>query len=938
MKKPQLPKNESERLEALFKYQVLDTEAEPIFDSLVKLAASVCGTKIALVSLVDRERQWFKAKFGIDAIETPRDVSYCGHAILNDEVMVVEDAKLDDRFFDNPLLTGEPHVRFYAGAPLVTPDGFKIGTLCVIDSEVKKLSTEQVQVLKDLSRHCIDVLEQRLLLKNSEFTNEQAKDIQEISKTGGWLLDVKTQKTLWTSEIYKIYGYDDEIPTNVELGLSNYLPHEQEKLKGLLKEVLEKQKAFDVDLQFIDVKGRAKWVRSIGRPVVNDSGEVAFIKGVFQDITEKKQKELILEETKTYLDLALTGANLGVWDWFLTDNSVRFDKRWAEMLGLDFNTLKMELSTWQDRVHPDDLADCFKDIQAHLKGETEFYKNVHRMKHLDGHWVYILDQGKISERDTLGNPVRFTGTHLDITQLERGKKKISLLYERSPLGFAFCDMQGKLLEFNQKYLDITGYAKDELLQLSYWDLTPVEYKQEEEKILKQLTEKGFYNNYRKKYKQKNGSLIDVELSGFIVEDFDGKKGIWSLIEDITERKQMEDKAKEHAKFASLGQLAAGVGHEINNPLAIIRGYLIKMKKTLPEDLFKQNLGVLEMIEKMDYAVDRIENIVKGLRTYSRQDEKNLVPFFIKDRIEDTLWMLKEIYQGLGISLDLYLKGDFSAAKVLGSAGKLQQILVNLLANAKDAVEKSENKKIELVLEYKRAGLQLTVKDSGCGMTEEVKARIFDPFYTTKEINKGTGIGLSLVQNFVQDMRGEIGVNSALGKGSEFIIWLPLYEESQLKGLAGKTNGTGPLSKKESIQETETDFSNLRVLIVDDELIILEMLSDVLRAMGFYVQTVSLPSMAIKILAKNPFNFDILITDLYMPEMSGIDLVERIHVMGIKKLKKFIASGGVDLEESMKSLMDEGLLDGLLLKPFDETQIREIFLAKGLLWSKKKKAS
>ena len=119
------------------------------------------------------------------------------------------------------------------------------------------------------------------------------------------------------------------------------------------------------------------------------------------------------------LNLALDGASLGIWDWDLRDNSVQFDHRWCEMIGLDPATTEMHLKTWEARVHPDDLAGAYRDIQAHIEGRTARYENIHRMQHTNGSWVYILDRGRISGRDETGKPIRFTGTHFDVTATER---------------------------------------------------------------------------------------------------------------------------------------------------------------------------------------------------------------------------------------------------------------------------------------------------------------------------------------------------------------------------------------------------------------------------------------------------------------------------------------------------------------------------------------
>ena len=161
MKKPDPHSREVERLLALESYDVLDTQAEDAFDDIVQLAAHICGTPIALVSLVDEGRQWFKARVGLAAPETPRDVAFCAHAIHRPEVMVVEDARDDERFHDNPLVTGDPNVVFYAGAPLVTDDGLPLGTLCVIDEKPHRLDGKQRLALAALSRQVMRLLEAR---------------------------------------------------------------------------------------------------------------------------------------------------------------------------------------------------------------------------------------------------------------------------------------------------------------------------------------------------------------------------------------------------------------------------------------------------------------------------------------------------------------------------------------------------------------------------------------------------------------------------------------------------------------------------------------------------------------------------------------------------------------------------------------------------------
>ena len=197
--KARIPNQEVERLEALRAYNILDTPSEQVYDDITTLAAFICDVPIALISLVDADRQWFKSKVGLNVSETPRDVSFCAHAILSKGTMVINDALNDERFVNNPLVTCAPNVRFYAGVPLTTPDEQEIGTLCVIDHQPRKLSDAQKKTLEALARQVVMQLELRRVSSQLAKALETIKRMEGLIPICSYCKGIRDDQGYWSS-------------------------------------------------------------------------------------------------------------------------------------------------------------------------------------------------------------------------------------------------------------------------------------------------------------------------------------------------------------------------------------------------------------------------------------------------------------------------------------------------------------------------------------------------------------------------------------------------------------------------------------------------------------------------------------------------------------------------------------------------------------------
>lgn len=287
MKSAPNPENESDRLQKLLDYQILDTEPEKAFDRITRIVAETINVPISLVSLVDADRQWFKSRYGLNAEQTPREIAFCSHAILGEETLVVEDTHLDDRFADNPLVTGDPSIRFYAGTPLITPDGYKLGTLCAIGPVPRKISGEHIQLIEDLASLVVDEIELRKALRKAISTAEEQNDLRQAAEAAN----------IAKSQFLATMSHEIRTPLNAIIGLTELVLstdlNEKQKsqlsnvmqagksLLGLINDILDFSKIeagkLDTDNANFLIKDIISNLQSVAEPRAEENGNTLLI-------------------------------------------------------------------------------------------------------------------------------------------------------------------------------------------------------------------------------------------------------------------------------------------------------------------------------------------------------------------------------------------------------------------------------------------------------------------------------------------------------------------------------------------------------------------------------------------------------------------------------------------------------------------------------------
>ncbi|HXC63841.1 MAG TPA: PAS domain-containing protein [bacterium] len=624
----------------------------------------------------------------------------------------------------------------------------------------------------------------------------------------------------------------------------------------------------------------------------------------------------------------IQGSHLGTWQWNVETGETVFNERWAQIAGYSLAELQpVSIDTWTKLCHPGDYRLARATLAQHFMGELDHYEVELRLRHKDGHWVWVAAKGRVASWTPEHRPLWMFGTHADITELKFAERSLASAVERLALATKAAGMgiwdwdlhSGQLVCDDQMHRLYGTRRGDQSEVLESWRASV--HPQDRGRIQAETEAavagaKDYDTEFRVRHP--DGQVRHIKAEGVVVRDADGLAvRMIGVAHDVTpqrqqdqDRAQLENQLAQSQRLESIGRLAGGVAHDFNNMLGVI----LARAEMAMEELDPAH-PLYESLAEIERTADRSANLTRQLLAFARKQT-------IDPRVLDLNQAVDGLYKMLSRLIDesvvLAWRPDPGAWPVRMDPTQVDQILANLCVNARDAIRGPGRISIQTgnaTLSQEDCARNpdcrpgdyawLSVADDGSGMDAQTLAHLFEPFFTTKAVGKGTGLGLATVHGIVHQNHGFIQVDSAPGQGSTFRIYLPRHHGEGAPAAVAAPQRPGPTGET--------------VLVVEDEPAMLRMAIQMLRSLGYEVLSAPSPAQALDLARRHNAPIHLLLTDVVMPGMNGRELADAVLAWHPRLRRVYMSGYTQDI------LAPNGVLEGsvhFLNKPFTKQALAE----------------
>ena len=596
---------------------------------------------------------------------------------------------------------------------------------------------------------------------------------------------------------------------------------------------------------------------------------------------------------------ALLAARIALWEWDSGTGAFRASRNFSGVTGVDQEEVPTDPAALLALVHPDDRTRVEEAARA-LYATAGSVETEVRFNTPDGRELWLGLKAQVTQ---IGSRFAVTGSAVNVTarkRAEREMRRLTLVLENMYDAIVVLDLDGRITDWTSRAAATFALSRDEALGTAVSDLVGAAHFSA---LQKEVAERGHYTDEIPVSRQ-SGVTGVYEVAAAPLRDDDGWiVGFVAAFRDVTARKALQEQLIVSDKMAAIGTLAAGIAHEINNPLAFVAGGLDWLAERIGPLSAALEVGdpaeVREVLGEMRQGVSRIATIVGSLKTFSRRDDE---PAIGPVQLAQVVKLAERIVANevrhvaqlrIEVPDDLYVRGNET---------RLMQVFINLLVNAAHAIQAGDHSRnsIEIRLVGRRGGAaEVTVRDTGAGMTPEVLERAFHPFFTTKPASKGTGLGLSVTRTILESSGGDIHMESQPGAGTCVRLTLPL---AAADGQAAPAPAVGPSASAAAAAAAARRRAGV-VLVIDDEPMVAKALCRLLESRGYEALAAGDGAAGIDLALCG--DFDVILCDLMMPDVSGVDVHDRLMLERPDLAERMIFVSGGAFTSREQSFVEEG---------------------------------